>query len=246
VAAGLATMLGVPLATAADIDTPSHSVAVESPNVTVITKTGEVDDDFFYGAGAKADFGLSDSLGVQFEGGVGSDHYYGAAAHLFMRDPDVGMIGVYGSAEGYEHVDMQRVAAEAELYLESFSVGGKLGYQGGEVDNGLLASADVTFYVTPNFALRASGEYNPELSLAKMGFEWQPSFTEMWGLSLYADLALGEDGYDSVMAGLNIPFGTNGASLMDRDRRYDPPPVIWNFHPLKSVADKRAKSGTSY
>ena len=121
---GLSALLGlgtVPVAVSAE-------PAVSQPNATVITKGGVVDNDGFFGAGAKGTLPLDNSLGVQVEGAGGTDDYYGFGGHLFWRDPSAGLLGILGTVESWDSVDMQRAGAEAEIYINSFTLGAIGGY----------------------------------------------------------------------------------------------------------------------
>ena len=237
---GLSALLGLSAAPIAVSGEP----AVSQPNATVITKGGVVDDVGFGDVGVKGTLPLGNSFGGQVEGGVGSDDYYGIGGHLFWRDPSAGLIGAFGTVESWDDVDMTRVGVEAELYLNSVTLGGAGGHQSGDVDEGGFGRVDLKFYATPDFLLKAGGEYSPEMSLGRVGMEWRPAFSALPGLSVYADGELGEDDSDSIMLGIKYHFGKKGASLMHRDRREDPDFVIFNkaqLHHAKQA--KQAKQG---
>lgn len=206
--------------------------AVDAPNFTMQALTSVAGGDTWTGGGAKVSLPVGSLFGVQLEGGVGQDDYYGVGGHLFWRDPDVGLLGVIGSYETLDHVDMARVGLEAEKYLGNVTLAGKLGYQSGDVNDGWLASADVSYYVTPDLALRGGVEYDPEESLAHAGVEWRPAFTQVPGLSLFADTQFDEDGFDRVMIGMKLHFGAKGATMIDRDRRADPSDLLFHIKTL--------------
>ena len=234
---GLSVLLGLGVAPAAVAREP----AVSQPNASIITKGGVVDDTEFGVVGAKGILPLGNSFGVQVEGGVGTDDYYGVGGHLFWRDPSVGLLGIYGTGESWDDVDMVRVGAEAEMYFNSFTLGGAGGHQSGDVDEGGFGRVDLKFYATPDFVLKAGGEYSPEMSLGRVGMEWRPAFGALPGLSVHADGEFGEDDSDSIMLGFSYHFGKKGASLIDRDRREDPAFGIFNMVQLHHA--RQAKQG---
>ena len=127
---------------------------------------------------------------------------------------------------------MTRIGLEGEAYLGAVTLGGRIGHQSGDVEDGWLTQAEVGLYVSPDLALRARLEYNPEESGAHAGVEWRPAFTQVPGLSVFADSQFDEDGFDRVMVGMKLHFGVPGASLIDRDRRADPTGILYNLRTL--------------
>ena len=237
---GLSALLGLSAAPAA----VSAEPAVSQTNATVITKGGVVDDDEFFGVGGKAAFPLGESLGAQIDAAGGTDEYYGIGGHLFWRDPSAGMLGILGTVESWDSVDMQRVGAEGEVYFDSITLGGIAGYQTGDVDEGGYGRIDLKFYATPDFLLKAGGEFTPEMNLGRVGVEWRPGFNALPGLSIFADGELGEDDSDSIMLGITYHFGKKGSSLMHRDRREDPSFALFNLGQLHHA--RQTNNGQGY
>jgi hypothetical protein len=237
-------------AMAADVPAPppvetypmtTREPAVAAPNLQLLgaggwLDGGDFDEDYFAAFGAKATVPLGERFGAQLDAGVGSDDYYGVGGHLFWRNPDAGLVGVFGSWETYDGTDMARGGVEAEAYIDRITLAGRAGYQDGEVDETLFGRMDIIFYATPNFSLSAGGEFGDDSTLGRARVEWQPAFASMPGLSVYADGEFGDD-YARVMAGVNFHFGTAGASLMDRDRRYDPGFLLFNLRPMADSDD---------
>ncbi|HSK40858.1 MAG TPA: hypothetical protein VK943_13915, partial [Arenibaculum sp.] len=237
-------------AMAADVPAPppvetypmtTREPAVAAPNLQLLgaggwLDGGDFDEDYFAAFGAKATVPLGERFGAQLDAGVGSDDYYGVGGHLFWRNPDAGLVGVFGSWETYDGTDMARGGVEAEAYIDRITLAGRAGYQDGEVDETLFGRMDIIFYATPNFSLSAGGEFGDDSTLGRARVEWQPAFASMPGLSVYADGEFGDD-YARVMAGLNFHFGTAGASLIDRDRRYDPGFLLFNLRPMADSDD---------
>ena len=237
-ALGLATLFGAGTAVAAQAAGP----AVSQPNLTIIQKSGATDGDFQGEVYAKGTMPLGDMLGVQLEGGIGFDDYYGVAGHLFTRDPDFGLLGGYASIESIEGYEISRVAAETELYLNAFTIGGDVGYQGGEVDHGVFGKVDLKFYASPDFVLSAGGEFSPGVQLGSVGAEWRPGFESLPGMSFFADGEFGNNNYESVRVGLTYHFGSSSSTLIDRDRREDPGMKLKNNAPVQAKKKKDAAS----
>jgi hypothetical protein len=240
-ALGLATLFGA--GTAVSVQA---GPAVSQPNLTVIQKTGATDGDFQGEVYAKGTLPLGDMLGLQLEGGIGNDNYYGVAGHLFTRDPDFGLLGAYASIESIDRYEISRVAAETELYLNSITIGGDVGFQGGEVDHGVFGKVDLKFYATPDFVLSIGGEASPGVKLGKLSAEWRPGLESLPGLSLFADGEFGNHSYDSVRVGMTYHFGSSSSSLIDRDRREDPPIKLKNNAPVQAKKKKDASGTTGY
>lgn len=235
-AATAATLMGAAVVVPAAADP-----AVSALNGSIFARGGNYDlNDAGAGIGqddvdigdilGKVTIPLGQSFGAQAEAGFGLHEYYGVGGHLFWRDPSWAMAGVFVSHDSTEQVELTRVGAEADFYLGNFTVGGRVGHQSGDAGEGTYGSVDVSFYVTPNLAARGGVEFEPDDgrdTVGRLGFEWQPAVDSSPGLSVFADGEWGDD-YDHVRAGLKIHFGTDGMTLIDRERRADPTEVIGN------------------
>lgn len=207
------------------------TAAVSQPNATLLTQATFVNvghvDDVRYDAGGDVTLPLGHDFGVQADGGGGTHDYWGFGGHLFWRDPDWGLLGAVVSDESMEGTRLTRYAGEAELYLDAITLSGRVGYQNGDVRQGLFGRADVDFFVTPSFELRGGFEGSPGLGMARAGLEFQP-VPEAWsGLSLFADASFG--GATNIMTGIKFHFGAPAMSLIDRQRHEDPELSIFNL-----------------
>ncbi len=176
---------------------------------------------------------LGHQYGAQFDGLLGlrdGDFLGGAGVHLFWRDPSQGLLGITGSYVGWDadnnrggYTDMFRIGGEGELYLDQFTLAGQAGVQFGDnTDDGFYGRADLKWYATPDLALKLGAEYNEQVEgLGRLGFEFQPGYAGIPGLTLFADAAAGDNDYYKIFGGLRIYFGSP-KSLMDRHRRDDP------------------------
>jgi hypothetical protein len=219
---------------------PDPTAAVSTPNFMLIGE-GQYDsvaqDDLTRGNfGVEGAVPLGHDFGFQAEGGVGSDSYWGGAAHLFWRDPNWGLIGAYGSAESLQGITMQRYAGQAEYYLDQITLGGAVGEQQGDVLHGVFGRADVGFYVSPNFVLRAGFEGTPGGDFGRAGLEFQPAAHSIAGLSLFADAAFGRG--TQISFGIRFHFGEAGETLIYRDRHEDPEDAVFNDMAIAAGAHK--------
>jgi hypothetical protein len=208
------------------------SGAVAQPNFTTEGRVGWESNDGIHHDLVRADLAvegavpLGDSFGLQGDAAVGVNNYYGVGGHLFWRDPDWGLIGGVASFESLETVKMGRFGGEAEIYLDKITLSARGGYQNGDVAHGGFIRADVSFYVTPSFAIRAGFEGDPHQDFARAGVEFQPMPDSMSGLSIYADGTFGSG--TGIYAGIRFHFGEDGQSIMWRDRHEDPSKSILN------------------
>ncbi|MBL8781427.1 MAG: hypothetical protein JNL06_10875 [Alphaproteobacteria bacterium] len=232
-------------ATAARADDP----AVAEPNLKVTGSFGEVIDDYTWQVQGQFTAPIGQSLGIAIEGGGGAvdgHDYFGAAGHLFMRDPDSYLIGVFG---GYTEssdfgIDATRVGAEGEYYFDALTISATAGYQfSSAIGDGAFGSIDIRWYVTNNFYLSGGGMIDDDRAYGKAGAEWQPGFAALPGLAFNVNGVWGEDDYHSIMGGLTYYFGVP-ASLKDRHRKYDPDSALFGL--FQSVQQEQARLCAAY
>ena len=193
----------------------------------------EASQDGFGGLTGSWSMPLGHLYGAQFDGLFSlrdGDALSGAGVHLFWRDPGQGLLGVTGSWVGWDadrkqggYTDMFRIGGEGELYFDHFTFAGQTGVQFGDnTDDGSYGRADLKYYATPNLALKLGAEYNEQVEgLGRIGFEFQPGYAGIPGLTLFVNASAGDDDYYKVFGGLRIYFGAP-KSLRDRHRRDDP------------------------
>jgi hypothetical protein len=230
-AVGAAALFGAAVTVPAAADP-----AVAKTNGSIIVQGGSYDlnnvsDD--NGEGellGKVTFPLGTQFGGQVEGGFGTNEWYGAGGHLFWRDPSWAMLGAYVSYDNNNSFDFTRYAVEGELYLDRVTAHARAGGQSGDFGDGFFGSVDVSFYAMPDLAVRGGVEFEPDDgrdTVGRLGFEWQPALDSSPGLSIFADGEWGDD-YEHVRAGLKIHFGSEGVSLIDRERKFDPGTAVPN------------------
>jgi len=215
--------------------------AVDEPNVSLSLLSGTARDPVLFdhlwaGLNVKATLPLGERFGAQIDLGAATDQYYGAALHLFARDPAMGLVGIVGSAENQYGVSMNRIGAEVEYYLnDKFTIGARVGYQGGTAPNGAFGRLDVKFYPDPNLKLSAGAELQPSFAVGRLGFEWRPAVDALPGMSVSADASATSTGNYRATFGLHFQLG-GSETLVDRDRKSDPDSAIWNQIDTTSAA----------
>ena len=217
----IASALGLGAATHAMAAGP----AVSAPNMT-ISPFGAVFDSKLIGTESLAGVGFTGALplgysfGAQLDAAVATNGYYGVGGHLFWRDPDVGLLGLVGSANSRSPTTMYRYGAEGQLYLDAVTLSARGGGQGGTVSGG-WADFDITFYATPNLSFTGGVAIDPQRAGVTGKVEWRPAFTSIAGMSVFADGKYSDSNNWHALGGLSFHFGP-AKTLIDRDRRDDP------------------------
>jgi len=236
----VAALFGFGAASAARADDP----AVAEPNLKVSGQFGEVMDDYTWEVQGQFTAPLGNAFGLQLEGGGGAQDghdYYGVGGHLFTRDPDLYMLGVFGAyaESGDFGFDVTRVGAEGELYLSALTISGAAGYQfSNAMGDSTFGSIDLRWYVSNNFYVQGGGSIEDDRAFGKVAAEWQPGFAALPGLAFNVHGVWGEDDYQSVMGGLTYYFGS-AVSLKDRHRKYDPDSALFGL--FQSVRQEQTR-----
>jgi hypothetical protein len=171
---------------------------------------------------------LARQFGLQIDAGMGdisADDYGGGGAHLFWRDPSLGLIGLIGSYQELDNESLIRSGAEGEWYLNDLTIRGRTGYQYGDAAHGGFFLLGLKYYAMNNLLV----EVEPQLAagdfLFKAGVEYQPELTVLAGLSFFAQGEVGEDDYDSWIGGIRYYFGPK-KSLKLRQRQDEPDSLL--------------------
>lgn len=166
------------------------------------------------------------NLGLQVDGAfarLGGDNFYDTGAHLFWRDPTIGLLGVYAGfahIDGFGGQDFGRVGAEAHRFLGNLTLEGTLGARFGDVANRAYGSAKIQYYPIDNLMFSGGYEYEGR-NFGTLGAEYQLTSRNGMGLSLFADSQISNRDNFLVLGGLRIFFGGDD-SLISRHRRQDP------------------------
>lgn len=208
--------------------------AVSASNGKVSTEAGVAGDDRDSSAIgiARGSFTapLGHAFGLQVDGMVetGFDNVFGGGtAHLFWRDPEIGLFGPVATVQGGGGLRFGWYGAEAALYAGMFTVGAWGGYHEARADSfGLAASSGyygggLSFYPMPDLALSlgAGSEFNRVSGQAMM--EFQPTFASRHNVSFFVSGSVVDPSAYTVTAGIRIYFGAD-KPLIRRHREDDP------------------------
>lgn len=168
-----------------------------------------------------------------------------AASHLFWRDPDYGLVGVYGSGIYSAQADGRtqwNAATEIERYIGPITGKALLGAQGFGFNTTYVGSSyyghpwtphqpdrffdkvSVTFYPIDDLALTVGHIYTRNTNGIHGEIEYiMPQFrgSEI-ASSVYVQGNYGWNNSSNVMAGLRVYFGNHDKSLIRRHREDDP------------------------
>ena len=184
---------------------------------------------------------------------IGGEDFYGGAGHLFWRDPDLGLVGFTGGYLDRKGVNTYQFGAEAEWYLNRFTLGafagvGKISYDNAApfIDTEptrFIGRVSADYYLTDDLRVGASYTTAFHDNLYKGQAEYQ---TTMRGVALTAEVAGGDHGYDHWLVGVTYYFGGN-KSLRDRQRRDDPPSMMPQIiHGLGVYGAEYNRKGKAY
>jgi hypothetical protein len=212
--------------------------AVSAVNLKVTAEGGSIDDEGGWLGVAGLTAPLSSEWGVQAEAGAfgtDADTVWGLAGHLFKRDPDSYLAGLFVAYAHEDEFDFEatRVGGEVEFYLDRVTLIVKGGYQFNDlIDDTAFGEAEFNWYASDNFVLAAGVSAVEDATLGHGGAEW---LLEGTGLALRADAYFGENDFDSFMGGITYYFGPD-ASLKDRHRRQDPDSALFDlFHAVEAA-----------
>lgn len=213
---------------------PTVLPAVSGVNGKISVEGGLFDAEGFGALSGSNSLPLGQSFGVQVDGSVGTldEEFFGSAGgHLFWRNPEYGLLGVYGSFTALDGVDAEvsRIGVEAEYYWNQVTLKGVIGAEFMDIDapinydeTNLFAFSDVSFYAMDNLELSVGHRYTGEKHALALGVEYQLNqqvFAS--GVSLFAEGRIGEDEYQGAWAGVRMYLGDD-KTLIRRHREDDP------------------------
>ncbi len=213
---------------------PTVLPAVSGVNGKISAEGGLFDAEGFGALSGSISLPLGQSFGVQIDGSVGTldEEFFGSAGgHLFWRNPDYGLLGVYGSFTALDGVDAEvsRIGVEAEYYWNQVTLKGVIGAEFMDIDapinydeTNLFAFSDVSFYAMDDLELSVGHRYTGEKHALALGVEYQlPQQIFASGVSLFAEGRIGEDNYQGAWAGVRMYLGDE-KTLIRRHREDDP------------------------
>ncbi len=218
--------------------------AVDGLNGTVSGFGGAANGNGLYGGAGSVAIPLGFRYGLQIDGVVadantdtqGNVTAAGTAAHLFWRDPSVGLLGAFGAyihTDAFSGADIFAAAPEGALYLGRFTLEGFAGVQEGHAEPGVRGRLDVatrffdlaalSYYPTDNLKLSIGHSYisgwNSAIVSAELGL---PVFSSGTMPALFVAGSVGEGGNSAVLAGVRVYFGQRDKTLIRRHREDDP------------------------
>ncbi|MFK8034228.1 MAG: hypothetical protein AB8B94_08795 [Hyphomicrobiales bacterium] len=212
---------------------PTVLPAVSGINGKIAIEGGALDAEGFAALSGSITLPVGYRYGLQLDAMVGvveDDFIGGVGGHLFWRDPSLGLLGIYGSYSGNEHVDgdISRIGVEGEYYWNQFTFKTVLGAEFIDInlpaydETNFFAFTDLSYYAMDNLELSIGHRYTGESNALALGVEYQLDqqvFSS--GVSLYAEGRIGEDSYQGAWAGVRMYLGDN-KSLIRRHREDDP------------------------
>ncbi len=204
------------------------SAAVDGYNVNIQARMGTLDGigNGMMVASISGPIPHFDSFGFQADFAVGV--YDGnnismseaAAAHLFWRQPEIGMVGIYADFARLDPLHYGRLGFEGALYHGQWSIDALLGMEFGQnVKTRFFDEIDISYHFNEKFKASIGHRIISRGHVVNAGFEKQ--FSQHYGgiWSFFAEAEAGEDHFYRASAGLKVAFGTGSAStLMQRDR----------------------------
>ena len=208
--------------------------AVSKPNGKIAIGGGQALGEGVYYVDASVSLPVMDQIGLQIDGLAGTldgDGVAGGGAHLFWRDPSVGLVGAYGSvlaSTAGVNYTVSNAGLEAAAYLGQFSVEGLVGAQFVDgADTEVFGAANIAFYPIDDVRLYAGYRYWFGENAGAAGVEFQPfQMDDSLGITLFADGQIREDDTLAV-AGFRVYFGEH-KSLIRRHREDDPSGLMPN------------------
>jgi hypothetical protein len=170
---------------------------------------------------------LGHSFGLQFDGAASTAFNSfggGGAAHLFWRNPAIGLLGPVVALSGSRGNTTAQYAGEADLYAGPVTISAFGGYQ----DAGALPGSSggfyqgrLTLYPIPDLALMVGGGQFIGRTHGVGRIEYQPEFLARRNLSFFVNGGAGENSFYRVTGGVRLYFGPV-KSLIRRHREDDP------------------------
>lgn len=178
----------------------------------------------------------------------------GVAGHFFWRDPDKGLIGIYGAGQywaKYGGKSTWNIGPELEKYFDQVTLGGTIGAQGFDFYNvswnptvpinyqrtpcnhqpiRFFDNVSAKYYPVDDLMLLVGHTYTKGNNAIRAGAEYIPE--QFRGsatvASLFVDGAYGWNKSSTIMGGLKIYFGNSDKSLKRRHREDDPSAAAHN------------------
>jgi hypothetical protein len=159
--------------------------------------------------------------------------------HVFWRNPNLGLFGLYGSHSHWNEftgVTVNHTGPEAEWYIGRWTIQGVAGVEFGNSASGQVGANIVTFDITTRFFDQIDFSYYLNDSLKAfvghrfLGGKHAVAAGGEWGLplgagamgSLFVEGRYGENNATGVWGGIRFYFGHHDKPLIRRHREDDP------------------------
>ena len=167
---------------------------------------------------------LGHSFGLQIDGLAATAYGSfagGGGAHLFWRDPQIGLVGPIAALAGGRGSTVGLYGGEAEFYASDFTLAVQAGGLSRNVGGGGFYRGGITFYPIPDLALSVAGGQFAGASAAFGKIEYQPDFIASRNVAFFVDAAAGDNSFYRATVGVRLYFGPQ-KTLIRRHREDDP------------------------
>ncbi len=171
---------------------------------------------------------LGHAFGLQFDADAATREGNadgGGTAHLFWRDPAMGLLGLIGSVEGDATGHVGSYGVEGEFFAGPVTLGTSMGYVDTAASvlgqTGGFYEAHVQVYPAPDLSLNAGLEAVLGHLSGSASVEYQPTLLQQHNVSFFVDTEAGDQSFSSVTAGIRFYFGAD-KTLIRRHREDDP------------------------
>jgi hypothetical protein len=216
--------------------------AVDGLNGKIAGFGGSFANDGVYGGLGSLTTPLTCDFGAQIDGDAASfdGRFLGTiAGHLFWRNPNFAMLGVYGSYTDWDRAGGVRaghVGGEGAWYAGRFALQGIAGVESGntrsetnglfittyDVDTRFFDAVNLAYYPSDNLEVYAGHRYLYGQHALALGGEWGLPLSNGVMAALFVEGRIGEDDYHGVWGGIRFYFGQKDKSLIRRHREDDP------------------------
>jgi hypothetical protein len=174
---------------------------------------------------------LGHRFGMQVDGLAATSYASfggGGAAHLFWRDPQIGLLGPIAALAGFRGATVGWYGAEGEIYATGFTIGAYGGYQDAGANalpgSGGFYHGRLTVYPIPDLALTAGGgQFARAVGAGRI--EYQPDVIARRNVAFFVDGSAGDGSFYRVTGGVLLYFGSD-KTLIRRHREDDPATVF--------------------
>jgi hypothetical protein len=221
---------------------PPELPAVDGINYKFDVLGGSLAEHGFGGVRGAVSIPLDFRYGLQIDGvasGYRGDFLGAIGAHLFWRDPAIGLLGIYASHTHWSKfggVYSNRIALEAESYQGPWTFSAVLGVEDGNSTSRLSGTTlttysvgsrfydivDISYYMNENARVSLGHRYLGGKHALALGAEWARPIAPRALGSFFLEGRIGESDYKSIWAGLRVYFGNSDKPLIRRHREDDP------------------------